>query len=98
MCRKGGRVVLLGVPYEEHDEPVPFKYIAHNEIMISGSRANPNVSWKILNLIKSGRIQVRDMVTHTFALDDMDKAMDTFINRRENAMKVVLYPNGGEDA
>ena len=97
MCRKGGRVVLLGVPYEEHDEPVPFKYIAHNEIMISGSRANPNVSWKILNLIKSGRIQVRDMVTHTFALDDMDKAMDTFINRRENAMKVVLYPNGGED-
>ena len=76
---------------------MPFKYIAHNEIMISGSRANPNVSWKILNLIKSGRIQVRDMVTHTFALDDMDKAMDTFINRRENAMKVVLYPNGGED-
>lgn len=97
MCRKGGRVVLLGVPYEEHDEPVPFKYIAHNEIMISGSRANPNVSWKLLNLIKSGRIYVQDMVTHTFSLDDMAKAMDTFVGRKENVMKVVIYPNGGED-
>lgn len=97
MCRKGGRVVLLGVPYEEHDEPVPFKYIAHNEIMISGSRANPNVSWKLLNLIKSGRIFVQDMVTHTFPLDEMEKAMDTFVGRKENVMKVVIYPNGGED-
>lgn len=97
MCRKGGRVVLLGVPYEEHDEPVPFKYIAHNEIMISGSRANPNVSWKLLSMIKSGRIYVQDMVTHTFQLDEMEKAMDTFIGRKENVMKVVIYPNGGED-
>lgn len=97
MCRKGGRVVLLGVPYEEHDEPVPFKYIAHNEIMISGSRANPNVSWKLLSMIKSGRIYVQDMVTHTFRLDEMEKAMDTFVGRKENVMKVVIYPNGGED-
>lgn len=97
MCCKGGRVVLLGVPYEEHDEPVPFKYIAHNEIMISGSRANPNVGWKVLSLIRSGRIEVRDMVTHTFPLEEMEKAMDTFVGRKENVMKVVIYPNGGEN-
>ena len=97
MCRKGGRVVLLGVPAVEHDEPIPFKYVAHNEIMISGSRANPNVGWKLLNMIKNGNIDVRDMVTHTFPLEDMAKAMDVFINRRENVMKVVIYPNGGEE-
>jgi L-iditol 2-dehydrogenase len=97
MCRKGGCVVLLGVPYEERDESVPFKYIVHNEIMISGSRANPNVSWKLLNMIKNGRIYVKDLVTHTFSLDDMSKAMDTFVGRKENVMKVVIYPNGGED-
>ena len=98
MCRKGGRVILLGVPYEEHDEPIPFKYVAHNEIMISGSRANPNVSWKFLSMIHNGNIAVKDMVTHTFPLDDMKKAMDVFVGRKENVMKVVIYPNGGEDA
>ena len=98
MCRKGGKVILLGVPYEEHDEPIPFKYVAHNEIMISGSRANPNVGWKFLNMIRYGNIDVKDMVTHTFPLEDMAKAMDTFIGRKENVMKVVIYPNGGEDA
>lgn len=98
MCRKGGRVVLLGVPATEHDEPIPFKYVTHNEIMISGSRANPNESWKLLNMIKHGNIYVQDMVTHTFSLDEMRKAMDIFVNRKEQVMKVVIYPNGGEDA
>lgn len=97
MCRKGGHVVLLGVPSKEHDEPIPFKYVAHNEIMISGSRANPNVSWKLLNMIKSGNIVVKDLVTHTFPLEEMEQALDVFVGRKENVMKVVIYPNGGED-
>lgn len=98
MTRKGGKVVLLGVPYEEHDEPIPFKYVAHNEITISGSRANPNVSWKFLNMVKNGNIDVKEMVTHTFPLEEMDKAMDVFTGRKENVMKVVIYPNDGENA
>lgn len=97
MCRKGGRVVLLGVPAAEHDEPIPFKYVAHNEIMISGSRANPNVSWKLLNMIREKNIEVEDLVTHTFPLEEMAKAMDVFVHRKENVMKVVIYPNEGED-
>lgn len=97
MCRKGGKVVLLGVPSEEHDEPIPFKYVTHNEIEISGSRANPNVSWKLLSMIHNGNIEVKDLVTHTFPLDEMEKAMDVFVNRKENVMKVVIYPNGGEE-
>ena len=38
MVRKGGRVVLLGVPPNHVQEPLPFKYIVHNEIAIYGSR------------------------------------------------------------
>lgn len=97
MRRKGGKVVLLGVPSEEHDEPIPFKYVTHNEIKISGSRANPNVSWKLLSMIHNGTIEVKELVTHTFPLDEMEKAMDVFVNRKENVMKVVIYPNGGEE-
>ncbi|MDR2477692.1 MAG: zinc-binding dehydrogenase [Treponema sp.] len=94
MVCKGGRVVLLGVATDDVMEELPFKYITHNEIEIHGSRANPNVSWKVLSLMANKNINVKDMVTHTFSLEHFGEALDTFVNRKGNAVKVVIYPNG----
>ncbi len=96
MVRKGGRVGLLGVPTDQVMESLPFKYIVHNEILITGSRANPNVSHKIINLLATGRLQMRDLVTHVYPLERFAEALDTFVNRREGAIKVVIEPNGPE--
>jgi len=93
MVRKGGRVVLLGVPTDRVVEPLPFKYIVHNEIAIFGSRANPNVSRKAIALIGRKQLQVADLVTHTFPLEQFATALDYFVHRRENAIKVVVEPN-----
>ncbi len=93
MVRKGGRVSLVGVPPNSVVEPLPFKYIVHNEIAIYGSRANPNVSRKVISLIASQQLQVADFVTHTFPLEDFATALDHFVHRRENAIKVVIEPN-----
>lgn len=92
MVRKGGRVSLVGVPPNSVVEPLPFKYIVHNEIAIYGSRANPNASRKVIPLIASGQLQVADLVTHTFPLEDFATALDTFVHRRGNAIKVVVEP------
>jgi len=96
MVRKGGRVALLGVPPDHVIEELPFKYIVHNEIAIFGSRANPNVSRKIISLINSGQLTVKDLISHTYPLEDFARALDTFVNRREGAIKVVIEPNGAE--
>jgi len=96
MVRKGGSVALLGVPPDHVVEELPFKYIVHNEIAIFGSRANPNVSRKIVCLIDSGQLAVKDLITHTYPLEDFAQALDTFVNRREGAIKVVIEPNGAE--
>ena len=96
MVRKGGRVTLLGVPPASLLEPIPFKHIVHDEIMIVGSRANPNVSDKLIHLIASKQLRVDDLVTHTFPLEDFATALDTFVNRRDGAVKVVVEPNGKE--
>ncbi len=98
MVKKGGRVALLGVPPGHILEPLPFKYIVHNEILISGVRANPNVSAKILNLIACGGLAMEDLITHTFPLEDFAQALDTFVHRRQGAIKVVIEPNGAEGA
>jgi L-iditol 2-dehydrogenase len=96
MVRKGGKVVLVGVPTDKVREELPFKYIVHNEIAIFGSRANPNVARKIIAMLAAGHIAVKDLITHTFPLEDFAKALDTFVNRRDGVIKVVIEPNGAE--
>ncbi len=94
IVKKGGKVVLLGVATDDVMEELPFKYITHNEIAIHGSRANPNVSAKVLALLSSGQVVVKDMITHRFHLDDFAEALDTFVNRKDGAVKVAILPNG----
>ncbi|MCL2463568.1 MAG: alcohol dehydrogenase catalytic domain-containing protein [Micrococcales bacterium] len=98
MVRKGGAVGLLGVPADESDEPVPFKFIAHNEVAIFGSRADPNAVPNVLSLISSGALRVGDVISHRFPLEQFDQALATFVERRDNAVKVVVLPNGADEA
>ena len=94
MARKGGRVSLLGVATDDVMEEIPFKYVTHNEIAIFGSRANPNTSPKVLALMSSDQLNVQDMITHRFPLEQFADALDTFVHRKGNAVKVVILPNG----
>jgi L-iditol 2-dehydrogenase len=98
MCRRGGKVVMLGVAPDGVVEEIPARFTTANEIAILGSKANPNTCWKVMQLIGRGRLHVKDMVTHTFDLEHVADAVDTFVNRKDNVMKVVIYPNGGEEA
>lgn len=94
MCGKGGKVVMLGVAKEGETEAIPLKYTTHNELTIYGSRANPNVGREVIKMIAGNRIDVKDMVTHTFSLDNVKGAFETFEKRLGGAMKVVIHPNG----
>jgi L-iditol 2-dehydrogenase len=97
MVKKGGKVSLIGIPPDKVVTDLPFKEIVLNEISIFGSRANPNVSDKVLLLISSGQLVVKDLITHTFSLEEFGKGLDTFVNRREGAIKVVIEPNEPEN-
>lgn len=96
MVKRGGAVVLLGVPQGEVDEELPFRYVVSNEIAIFGSKANPNVSSEIISLIAADQLVVRDLVTHVFPLAEYRTALLTFLVRKDGAMKVIVEPNGPE--
>jgi L-iditol 2-dehydrogenase len=93
MVKKGGHVGLLGVPSDDVYEELPFKYLVHNEISVTGVRANPNTSRRVLTWMSKGQLVVRDLITHVFPLTEFDQALDTFVNRREGAVKVLVEPN-----
>ncbi len=47
---------------------------------------------RLLNVIESGRIDLSEMVTHTYALDDIVEAYDLFMHQRDGVLKVAIKP------
>lgn len=50
----------------------------------------PRQHRKAVELIRSGTIDVRPFITHSFSLDDIQKAFDTAASRA--CMRVVVHP------
>ena len=43
--------------------------------------------------MSSGAVDAKRMITHVFPIDEIHQAFDTFQNRRDGAVKVVIHPN-----
>jgi L-iditol 2-dehydrogenase len=88
---KGGRVAFTGVP-TEGDAALPMQKIVLEEIDLFGVRANQNTMEEVLPLIVSGRVRVKPLVTHRFALEQYGEALHTFAERVDGALKVLVQP------
>jgi L-iditol 2-dehydrogenase len=88
---KGGRVAFTGVP-TDGDPALPMQKIVLEEIDLFGVRANRNTMEEVIPLIVSGRVRVKPLVTHTFALEDYGKAIHTFADRIDGALKILVKP------
>lgn len=47
---------------------------------------------RLMAVIDSGRIDLSEMVTHSFTLDQIEEAYDLFANQRDGVLKVALRP------
>ncbi len=47
---------------------------------------------RLMNIVSSGRIDLKPLVTHRFKLDDIEKAYDLFSNQRDGVLKVAITP------
>ena len=90
--RKGGKINLIGFFEDEKVELPPMTKMVLDEILMVGSRANPNVSEEVLNLFAAGVIDGERVVSHHFPLEKYPEALDTFVNRKDGAIKVVIEP------
>ena len=47
---------------------------------------------RLINMVKSGRLDLRPLITHRFTLADIKKAYDLFGGRKDGVMKVAIKP------
>jgi L-iditol 2-dehydrogenase len=91
MTRKGGRVALIGVPLGGAE--LPLGRLVIEEMDLYGVRANPGECAEIIPLIAAGKIDVDTVTTHEFPLKNFALAYETFTERIDGAIKVLVQPN-----
>lgn len=47
---------------------------------------------RLMNVVASGRVDLKPMVTHRFKLDQIEQAYDLFANQRDGVLKVAITP------
>lgn len=91
LVRNGGDILFFGVPPKTIDD-VQWRVVfdknasIHNSIGPSFERDFPLA----MRWIAEGRLDVSPIITHRFAVDEIQEAFDTFAERRDGALKVFL--------
>ncbi len=92
--RPGGTLSSLGVysgkllaPYE-----AIYAGLADQKIVTTLCPGGKERMRRLMAMIEQRRVDLSPLVTHRFALDDIEDAFDLFSHQREGVLKVALYP------
>jgi L-iditol 2-dehydrogenase len=88
--RKGGFIVLFGVPSKGATMDVDMSVVYSKELtLIPSYAASDQDTKRSLDLIASGKTDVKRLITHRYALDDSQKAFE-HAHMGQGAMKIVI--------
>ena len=90
MVRKGGTVMMFGVPSKGAMIDLDMSKIYSKEITLITSYAASETDTKdALDLIESSQIDVKKLITHTYPINDTQKAFE-HAKSGDNAMKIII--------
>ena len=87
-----GCVLLYGLPDEQKLPPFPVSRMIMKQLTVMGL-TNNEMGWQpLLGMVERGTINVRDMVTHRFALEQLPEAIELVTRRPDDLIKAVVHP------
>lgn len=90
LTRKGGTVVMFGVPSKGATLSIDMSVVYSKELTIVTSYAASDMDTKqALDLISSGKVPAKKLITHRYALAESQKAFE-HAHTGHNAMKIVI--------
>lgn len=92
--RYGGTVLLFGVPPSGRMMEIePFKIFRKGLKLLSSYTSLRN-SYQAVNLLKSKRIDVGDLISHRLPLERFEEGVQLIEKGKEDVKKVMILPNG----
>ena len=90
-ARRGGRVLLLGLPPAGQTLELPADLLVNNDLTLAASFGYTSAAWsRVVQLLDAGRIQPGRIVTHRFALADYAEAFTALAQADGPRGKVML--------
>jgi 2-desacetyl-2-hydroxyethyl bacteriochlorophyllide A dehydrogenase len=94
-ARRGGTVVLLGLPPTGRKIELPADLLVNNDLTIAASFGYTSAAWaRMVALVDEGRVQPSRIVTHRFALEDHAKAFGALESADGERGKILLELTG----
>lgn len=91
ICRKGGKLCVFAPTSPEKYLQINPKELFFSEIQIIPSYSTSHLETrKALELMKTGRLKVKQLITHRFRLADAAKAFKTALEVKESLKIIVL--------
>jgi threonine dehydrogenase-like Zn-dependent dehydrogenase len=91
-CRNGGTVSVIGV-YGGLIDKFPMGAVMNRSLTIKSGQTHVQRYMKpLLEHIQEGRIDPSFIITHRLNLEDAPNGYDTFLNKEDECVKVVLKP------
>jgi L-iditol 2-dehydrogenase len=88
--RKGGTVTLIGNISQE--VKIPLQKVVSRQIRLQGSAASAGEYATAIDLVSSGRIQVRPLISAVAPLEEGPRWFERLHAQEPNLMKIVLTP------
>ncbi len=74
------------------DLRLPWDLVAFKQLQINGSVGYTRNTWtQTVRILSQGKLNVQDVITHRFSLDDWQQGFD--LSEKKQAVKVLLYPD-----
>jgi L-iditol 2-dehydrogenase len=90
MLRRGGRCAAVGIPTVGVE--IAMQRVVLDELELVGCRATAGEMRRVMPLVEQGRVRLREIMTHRFALADYQRAIDTFNDPASGAIKIIVEP------
>lgn len=88
VVKRGGHIILFGVAGVDDEVALrPFD-VYQKQLTIRGSFINPDTNYRAVELLGSGRLIVKDLVTHLYRIDDINEA---FVDNRERIKGMIVF-------
>lgn len=92
LVRRGGRVVLTGLPARDDDPPSPVDLVL-NQVTVHTVFGAPSRAWShAVRAFAAGLLDPAPLMTHDIGLDDAAEAFRVLREERATAVKVLLHP------
>lgn len=85
-----GNIVLFSVPTVDATIPLPLFDMYKKELHVCGSMINPDTHQRAVNLINSGKLELKKIITHQYDLEHLDEAIH--MQMSSESIKVVVCP------